>query len=132
MCWEEGKGQKAASLKKGDHVQLTGALTSREYQDKDGIKRRVWKVRVKDLLKIAEFEVDENAAEGGEPNAARKIFASLRPNGQCRHAREQEHPNCHHSSSRTTVPKTYPSGPKDWRDDAGQHTLLFKASSGTQ
>lgn len=55
LCWEK-KGEKAATLKKGELVQVTGTLTSREYE-KDGVKRQVWEVRVNDLLKVAAFEV---------------------------------------------------------------------------
>lgn len=55
LCWEK-KGEKAATLKKGDPVQVTGTLTSREYE-KDGVKRQVWEIRVNDLLKVAAFDV---------------------------------------------------------------------------
>ena len=48
----------AKTLTKGAHVQIEGALRSREYADKknDNAKRRVWEIRVDYILKLDRAE----------------------------------------------------------------------------
>ena len=72
--WKDGKtewhrcyawdklAEKAATLKKGETVQVEGVLTAREYE-KDGITRQVWEVRITDLVRIAGFEKDSGEGE---------------------------------------------------------------------
>lgn len=60
-AWEK-LAEKAATLKKGETVQIEGTLTSREYE-KDGIKRQVWEIRVTDLVRIAAFDADSKEWE---------------------------------------------------------------------
>ena len=74
--WKDGKtewhrcyawdklAEKAATLKKGETVQVEGTLTSREYtSEKDGITRQVWEVRITELVRIAAFEKDSGEGE---------------------------------------------------------------------
>ncbi len=63
-AWEK-LAEKAATLKKGETVQVEGALTSREYE-KDGITRQLWEVRIADLARIAAFEKDSGEGETAE------------------------------------------------------------------
>ena len=48
----------AKTLTKGSHVQVEGALHSREYEDKKNgnAKRRVWEIRVDSILKLDRAE----------------------------------------------------------------------------
>jgi single-strand DNA-binding protein len=70
-AWEK-LAEKAATLRKGETVQVEGTLTSREYE-KDGIKRQVWEVRIHDLTRIAAFDVDSADGETEAPATEEEI-----------------------------------------------------------
>jgi single-stranded DNA-binding protein len=59
ICWES-RSKTASGFKKGDTVQVTGSITSREYV-KDDEKRRVWEIQVDDTAKIAPSAVSDAA-----------------------------------------------------------------------
>lgn len=102
-AWEK-LAEKAATLKKGERVQVEGTLTSREYE-KDGIKRQVWEVRITDLVRIAAFEKDAGEAEPADgyqtdeeiPFAAWTAAANMEPEAEilaeamCKAAEEISH-----------------------------------------
>ncbi len=73
-AWEK-LAEKAATLKKGETVQVEGTLTSREYE-KDGIKRQVWEVRISELVRIAAFEKDSGEGEADAPTEEEIPFAA--------------------------------------------------------
>ena len=73
-AWEK-LAEKAATLKKGETVQVEGSLTSREYE-KDGITRQVWEVRIHDLARIAAFDVDSGEGEADTATEEEIPFAA--------------------------------------------------------
>jgi single-strand DNA-binding protein len=65
IAWGK-RGERAASLLKGMHVQIEGELRSFEYVEKVGekkakvdVKRRVWEIRVDSILKLDRAERDQ-------------------------------------------------------------------------
>jgi single-strand DNA-binding protein len=52
----------AATLKKGDHVEIRGQLQTREYEGKDSVAKRVTEIRVFSILKL-ERSRKQNAAQ---------------------------------------------------------------------
>ena len=67
------RGERAASLLKGTHLQVEGQLRSYEYvekvgekKDKINVKRRVWEIRVDSILNLDRAKRDQG---GIAPNA---------------------------------------------------------------
>jgi len=52
VAWETLADQIVDSLKKGDKVLIHGKLTGRSYEDKDGVKRSITEVVVRDFEKL--------------------------------------------------------------------------------
>jgi single-strand DNA-binding protein len=59
----------AATLKKGDHVQIQGQLRTREYV-KDEAKKTVTEIRVTSILKLDRSHKQQAAAQGEMPEVA--------------------------------------------------------------
>jgi single-strand DNA-binding protein len=59
----------AATLKKGDHVQIQGQLRTREYV-KDEAKKTVTEIRVTSILKLDRSHKQQTAAQGEMPEVA--------------------------------------------------------------
>ena len=68
--WREAAEHVAESLTKGVEVIVTGDLTSREYETREGEKRTVWEVaadHVGPSLRRATAKVARTGASGGRP-----------------------------------------------------------------
>jgi single-strand DNA-binding protein len=72
IAWGK-RGERAASLLKGSHLQVEGQLRSYEYVEKVGekkakidVKRRVWEIRVDSILNLDRAKRDQAATA---PNA---------------------------------------------------------------
>lgn len=72
VVWGESLTKYAATLKSGDCVQVEGSLRSREYEDKDGVLRRVWECKADSVLQIHRPE-RESAAAGNDAAAAEEV-----------------------------------------------------------
>lgn len=53
--WRDYAENVAASLHKGDHVMVTGALQQRQYETKDGEKRTAYELRVEHIAAVVQF-----------------------------------------------------------------------------
>ena len=69
IVWGEKFSDFAATLKKGNHVQVEGPLRSSEYE-KDGVKHRSVECKVESILKLdrAERQDTPAAADGSDTN----------------------------------------------------------------
>lgn len=63
VAWETLADQLTDSLSKGDKVLVQGKLTSRSYEDKDGNKRTVTEVVVRDFEKLVRQQVATDVAQ---------------------------------------------------------------------
>jgi single-strand DNA-binding protein len=68
QIWDKRAEALAPYLLKGQSVTVSGTLTEREYQDKDGTQKKAQEVRVSDV-----------ALMGGKPDAAQKPAAKPAP-----------------------------------------------------
>lgn len=74
VAWDNEKGQKLASLvesyvNKGDKIHVTGRIVTREYTDKDGIKRYSTEIVATDIVLLG------TKRDGGESSAPRESLS---------------------------------------------------------
>jgi single-strand DNA-binding protein len=53
VCWGKSTEIVDKILKKGSHVAVTGKLVYRSYEDKEGVKRNIAEIVMKDFMKIS-------------------------------------------------------------------------------
>jgi single-strand DNA-binding protein len=73
VVWGESLAKYAATLKTGDFVQVEGTLRSREYEDKDGVMRRIWECKADSVLQINRPERAETAAAADQQPVSEEV-----------------------------------------------------------
>lgn len=69
-CWRKLAENVADSIIKGDNVVLTGKLSTREYEGKDGVKREVLELEATEVGASLRFRTTPHGAGGGGKQAA--------------------------------------------------------------
>lgn len=67
IAWGKNAELLANSLTKGNKVAITGTITNRSYEDKDGQKKNITEILVVDFMKINSTDKRELTAEVKEP-----------------------------------------------------------------
>lgn len=67
IAWGKNAELLANSLTKGNKVAITGTITNRSYEDKDGQKKNITEILVVDFMKINSIDKRELTAEVKEP-----------------------------------------------------------------
>ena len=67
VVWEQGANYLSQYGRKGSKVAITGKLTTRKYQDKDGNNRTAFEV-ICDTVELMDSKNDAQGTESAEPN----------------------------------------------------------------